>query len=134
MTQVALPEALRLRLLQEARAAFPRECCGLVEGLRSGDAYRVMALHAARNLASATDRFEIAPQDHIRALKAARANGHALIGCYHSHPQGRAEPSATDGRGAAEDDFLWLIVAGDELAGFVYRRGTFSGVGFLPPR
>ena len=41
MTQVALPEALRLRLLQEARAAFPRECCGLVEGLRSGDAFRV---------------------------------------------------------------------------------------------
>ena len=135
MTQVALPEILRLRILQEARDAFPRECCGLVEGLRSeaGGLFRAIAVHPARNLASATDRFEIAPQDHIRALKAARANGHALIGCYHSHPHGRAEPSATDGHGAAEDDFLWLIAAGDELAAFVYRRGRFSGVGLLPP-
>ena len=91
-------------------------------------------MHPARNLAPSRDRFEIAPEDHIRALKAARAGGHALIGCYHSHPNGRAEPSPTDKTGAAEDDFLWLIAAGGGLEAFVYRGGQFCGVGWMAPR
>jgi len=67
------------------------------------------------------------PEDHIKAFKAARANRHRLIGCYHSHPNGRAEPSAADRAGAGEEDFLWLIAADDRLEAFVYRRGEFSG-------
>jgi len=137
MTRVALPQVLRLRILEEARAAFPRECCGLMEGLRvagaDGAEFRVTALHAARNCAPEADRFELAPEDHFQALKAARANGRSLIGCYHSHPNGRAEPSAADRNGAGEENFLWLIAAGGRLEAFVYQRGAFSGVGPLAP-
>ena len=131
MIRVALPERLRAQILGEARAAHPGECCGLLEGFRtpSGDEFRVTALHPAQNLAPAPDRFEIAPEDHIKAFKAARANRHLLIGCYHSHPNGRAEPSAADRAGAGEEDFLWLIAADDRLEAFVYRRGEFSGAG-----
>ena len=127
MTRVALPEALRAQILQEARKAFPGECCGLVEGLRleGGDEFRITALHPARNLAAAPDRFELAPEDHFRALKAARANNRDLIGCYHSHPNGRAEPSATDRAGAGEENFLWLIATGEGLEAFVYLGGEF---------
>ena len=125
MTRVALPGNLRAQILQEAREAFPRECCGLVEGSRSEGAFLVAALHSARNLASAPDRFELAPEDHFRALKAARANGRDLIGCYHSHPNGRAEPSATDKAGAGEENFLWLIATGERLEAFVYLAGEF---------
>lgn len=138
MTRVALPQDLRAQILAEARGVFPRECCGLLEGLRvegaSGQEFHVTALHPARNLAPAQDRFEIAPEDHIRALKAARASGHALIGCYHSHPDGRAEPSPTDKAGAGEEGFLWLIAAGDRLEAFVYRDGEFCGAGWMAPR
>jgi len=137
MTRVALPDTLRLQILEEARAAFPRECCGLLEGLRvagaDGDEFQVTALHAARNLAPQAERFELAPQDHFQALKAARANGRSLIGCYHSHPNGRAEPSVIDAHGAMEENFLWLIAAGGDLAAFVYRRGAFAGAGPLAP-
>ena len=138
MTRVALPEDLRAQILEEARAVFPRECCGLVEGLRvesaSGSAFHVTALHPARNLAATSDRFEIAPEDHIRAMKAARAGGGALIGCYHSHPNGRAEPSLADKVGAGEEEFLWLIAVGDRLEAFVYRDGEFCGAGWMMPR
>ena len=136
MTRVALPDVLRRRMFEEARAAFPGECCGLLEGARAeqGDVFHVTALHPARNLSPTCDRFEIAPQDHIQALKAARANGRRLIGCYHSHPQGRARPSPADARGAGEEDFLWLIAAGEELAAFVYRRGAFSDADLVAPR
>ena len=137
MTRVSLPDGLRLRILEEARAAFPRECCGLVEGRLvsgvDGDEFHVTALHAARNLAPQADRFELAPEDHFQALKAARANGRSLIGCYHSHPNGRAEPSAADKNGAGEENFLWLIAAAGRLEAFVYRRGAFSGARPLAP-
>lgn len=124
-----LPAELRAEILAAARAAHPNECCGLLEGVRENDVVRVIALHPARNLSGDARRFEIDPGDHIAAQKAARANGSAIIGCYHSHPQGRAEPSAADLAGADEDNFLWLIAAGDDLAAFVYRDGRFAAVG-----
>jgi len=132
MTRVTLPEALKAQILAEARQAFPGECCGLVEGLRleGGDEFRITALHPARNLAAAPDRFELAPEDHIQAFKAARANRTTLIGCYHSHPNGRAEPSPTDKAGAGEENFLWLVAAGERLEAFVYLGGEFRAAGW----
>jgi proteasome lid subunit RPN8/RPN11 len=115
-----------------ARAAAPRECCGLLEGARSGEDWRVSAIHPARNLAAGADRFEIDPADHFAAARAARAAGRAIIGCYHSHPGGRAVPSARDLSGAGQQDFLWLIAAAPggkpALAAFLYRDGAFCAL------
>ncbi|HEY0265963.1 MAG TPA: M67 family metallopeptidase [Rhizomicrobium sp.] len=130
-SRVELAPALADAIRTAAEAASPRECCGLLEGVWDGGLARVLALHPARNLAGETGRFEIAPQDHIVARKAARATGHAIIGCYHSHPGGHAEPSATDLAGAGEDNFLWLIAAGDVLNAFVYSRGRFTGADWV---
>jgi proteasome lid subunit RPN8/RPN11 len=127
-----LPAVLRDVVVEAAKAAFPRECCGLVEGVQDGEDFHATALHPAHNIAEAPDRFEIAPADHIAASKSARRRGHRLIGCYHSHPDGRARPSAQDLAGAGEENFLWLIAAtGDgrpELAAFVYRPSGFEEV------
>ena len=131
MTRVALPEQLRGQILREAAAAHPNECCGLMEGACEGQAFRITALHPARNLASSPDRFEIDPIDQFAAHKAARARGHAIVGCYHSHPGGRAEPSAADQAGAGEENFLWLIAAGEVLNAFVYLRGAFVGADWV---
>ncbi|HKU54453.1 MAG TPA: M67 family metallopeptidase [Rhizomicrobium sp.] len=127
MKRVALPQALRDQILRAAQDAYPRECCGLVEGACEAQTYRITALHPARNLAGAADRFEIDPRDQFTAYKAARARGSAIVGCYHSHPNGRAAPSAADQAGAGEEDFLWLIAASGEINAFVYAQG-----GFLP--
>lgn len=129
--RIELPPALAEQLHQEARAAGLRECCGLIEGARDSESFRVSALHSARNLAGPADRFEIDPRDHIDAIRRARANGRGIIGCYHSHPGGKAEPSVTDLAGAGEEDFLWLIEAGGELGAFVYLRGTFTAADWV---
>ena len=126
MMAVGLPDDVRERILREAADALPRECCGLLEGTRADDGFRITALHPARNLATAPDRFEIDPQDHFAAHHAARARGHALIGCYHSHPHGPAQPSATDRAGAGEEAFLWLIAGSGQLNAFVYAQGGFA--------
>ena len=127
MTVVVLPPDLWAQILREAEAALPRECCGLLEGRREDKRFHILALHAVKNLAARPDRFEMDPHGQIVVQKAARAAGNRIIGCYHSHPNGQAEPSARDLQGAGEEDFLWLVAAGERLAAFVYRRGEFVG-------
>ncbi len=128
---LVLPTVLRAQLAAEARAAFPAECCGLIEGLVEADAVAAVALHPTKNLATARNRFEIDPTEHVRLLRALRGTGHDIVGCYHSHPNGRAEPSPHDLEAAADENFAWLIAAlGAEadiprLAAFVFRNGAF---------
>jgi proteasome lid subunit RPN8/RPN11 len=131
MMRVVLPGALREQLLREAHAVHPHECCGLIEGAREEQTFRITALHPARNLAGVPDRFDIDPLDQFAAHKAARARGQAIVGCYHSHPNGRAEPSVADGAGASEENFLWLIAANDRVNAFVYLRGEFVGADWV---
>ena len=131
---LALPAALRGQLEREARAAFPRECCGLIEGRREGPAARALAFHPMVNLACEPDRFEIDPVAHIALLRRLRGTEREIIGCYHSHPNGRPEPSAHDVQGAGETDFLWLIAALENraatpaIACFVWTGLTFAPV------
>lgn len=128
--EVVLSHDLRARIETEARTAFPVECCGLLEGARDGGTVRIAAIHPTRNLADAPGRFAIDPQAHIRLLRALRGTGRAIVGCYHSHPEGRAEPSAHDREAAAEENFIWLIEAlpktgAATLAAFVFCDGDF---------
>ncbi|HEV2561287.1 MAG TPA: M67 family metallopeptidase [Rhizomicrobium sp.] len=128
-----LAKELRDRIAAEARAAFPKECCGLIEGTRKGQSAHATAIHPTSNLADAPDRFAIDPAEQIRVMRAAREAGRAIIGCYHSHPNGRAEPSAIDLENAFEEDFLWLIAAiepGAEarLSAHIFRSGAFAPV------
>jgi proteasome lid subunit RPN8/RPN11 len=127
--QVLLPQDLRRQILEEARIVHPRECCGLIEGVRDGGQFRITALHPARNLSADAGRFfQIDPHDQFAAQRAARTNGAAIIGCYHSHPGGRPAPSTADLSGAAEQNFLWLIAGGEKLESFVYLDGAFVGL------
>ena len=106
-----LDPQLRAQIGAEARAALPRECCGLMEGIREGSVARVIAIHPARNLAEEDDRFEIDPASHIGLVRRLRGTGREIIGSYHSHPDGKAEPSVRDCKAASDIELLWLIVA-----------------------
>lgn len=111
-----------------ALAAVPRECCGLILGAQDGDTVAAIALYPARNLADDADRFEIAPDDHFAALRTARQGGQAVIGCYHSHPNGVAQPSARDIAGGGENGFVWLIATPQgALVAYVYFDGVLTG-------
>jgi proteasome lid subunit RPN8/RPN11 len=127
-----LPPVLRAQLEREAREAIPRECCGLIEGRRDGMQVVAAALHPARNLSDDIDRFEIDPAEHIRLLREMRGTDSAIIGCYHSHPNGMAELSARDRDGASEDGFIWLICGvngtGAKIGVFVFENGRFRAL------
>lgn len=96
-------------LLITAAASPDREVCGLLLG--QGDAI-VAAVPCANVAAEPHHRFEIDPAALIAAYRAARAGGPGVIGHYHSHPTGRAEPSPRDAADAAPDGSIWLIAGG----------------------
>lgn len=128
---LVLSSALRSQIIAEARAAYPRECCGLIEGVRRADTIEALALHPTRNLATASDRFEIDPAEHIRLLRTLRGTGREIVGCYHSHPDGEPKPSPRDREQASEEDFVWLIASVNadgacEIAAFVFSAGDFT--------
>ena len=92
----------------EARAAHPRECCGIL----LGEGNRVEILRPTANVHPHPDRhFEIDPQALIDAHRKAREGGPEVVGYYHSHPTGAAEPSQTDRAMASGDGRVWAIVA-----------------------
>ena len=131
MKELALGETLTEQLRREAWAALPRECCGLIEGVLEGSRVRATRLHPTRNVATRAERFEIDPGDHIRLLRTARKEGRKIVGCYHSHPHGRAELSERDRMDAATDEFIWLVAALRpdaplELAAYVSSRGAWE--------
>ena len=131
--KLILPRVLQARIEALACDAFPAECCGLMEGLHTKAAVEIVALHTARNIAFASDRFEIHPEDHFAALRIARANGRAIVGCYHSHPGGQARPSETDRLGGGEENFVWLIAAPAGARGPVAVAAfVYSAMSFLP--
>lgn len=108
------------------------EICGVLRG--TGET--IIAAEAARNLAVDPARhFEIDPAALFAALRDARRGGLAVLGWYHSHPSGSAEPSATDAAQAAPDGKLWLIAGGGTVrlwraVPHGARHGRFDAVPF----
>ncbi len=95
-------------LLTEAQAAHPHECCGLL----LGHCDTVAAIAPAANVhPTPATHFGIDPAALIGAHRAARHGGPAVLGHYHSHPNGRVGPSPTDRAMATGDGAIWAIIA-----------------------
>ena len=132
MMRLVLAPRLCAQIAEAARTAFPRECCGLIEGVRDGDTVRVGALHATRNIAGPDNRFEIDPAEHFALLRKARGTARAIVGCYHSHPNGVSEPSALDRKMCGETGFIWLVIGVSATATLVPRAFCDDGLRFVP--
>lgn len=123
--RLLLPPALRAETAAAAEAARPAEACGLLEGTAEPGGFAGVAMHFCANRAVRIDRFAIDPAVHIGLNRRLRGGPTAVIGCFHSHPRGRAEPSTHDVAAGGAASFVWLI------AGF--EGGAWSLAGFLAP-
>ncbi len=106
-------------IIEHAAAAAPLEACGIVVGTATSIAAAIPTRNAA---ARALTSFEIDPQALIDVQRTARHDGAHVVGWYHSHPNGVAQPSAIDAARAAGDDKLWLIVAAGAVS--AWRAGA----------
>ena len=92
-----LAGALAEEIRRHGEAAYPAECCGVLVGRAEAEAKEVVRLAPAVN--RRTDdphRYLIAPDDLRRLEAEVRAAGQEIVGCYHSHPDHPARPSAFD--------------------------------------
>ena len=111
-------------LLDAAGKSPDREICGLLFGTDA----RVDRIEPVENVAGRPqDTFEIDPRVLFAALRAERTGGGKLIGHYHSHPNGSAEPSARD-LAAAEPGKYWLIIGGGTARLWLAEEGGFTEV------
>jgi proteasome lid subunit RPN8/RPN11 len=100
---------VRATILEHCNTARPQEGCGLLLGQRDGSSATIMEAIATTNTRASPQHYEIAPEDVLAADRRARAAGWQLLGAWHSHPAGSAEPSTTD-REEAWPDWCYLIV------------------------
>ena len=122
--RIELTSGAMATLRKEAALAHPAECCGLLLG--QGGRIEV-AVPAANVHSDPLQHFEIDPKVLIDRHKQAREGGPQVLGYYHSHPNGRAEPSAEDIVMAERAGRIWAIIAAGDV--LFWRDGP---TGFEP--
>lgn len=98
---------------QHACETFPEECCGCLLGHMEGDQRRVFQVVKVSNTSSPSTRrtrFFMDPKDIFSVEEQATRLNMDLIGFYHSHPDGVAEPSNYDLRQATWERFSHVIL------------------------
>ena len=122
--RIAISRSVLIGIRRFSADAAPQEACGLL--FSEGEV--ITGFQATENVAESPEmRFEIDPRALFAALKAERAGGPRIAGYWHSHPSGDATPSATDAAMAAPDGKLWLIVAGELIAGWNASESGLHG-------
>lgn len=79
-----------------ARAAAPRECCGILAGHED----RVDEFFPMTNVDASQWTYRLEPAEQFEVMRNLRKNGKKLVAIFHSHPASPAWPSPTDIRQA----------------------------------
>ena len=124
-TDIGVTSGALATVLEFAAREHPREACGLLLG-RAGVIER--AVLCANVAADPLRHFEIDPAALIAAHRTERAGGEALIGYWHSHPEGHPLPSATDCAHASGDFRVWAIACGGEVTFWRDGPGGFEAL------
>ncbi len=121
---IALPERAAAAMLAHAERDAPHEACGLL----IGTSHAVVRVVPTANADGSATRYTIPAAQHFDALRLARGEGLAVIGAYHSHPRGPAEPSPSDAA-TAFPGFLFVIaglVPEPHLRAWQFADGNFA--------
>jgi len=109
--QVILSSALQARIFEQMRGTYPNEGGGFLFGSINGDSVTIRQITQVENVFEEEEqyhRYAMTPQDWMRLEDEAEAQGLALVGYYHSHPDSPAIPSVYD-RDHALPNFVYII-------------------------
>ncbi len=84
------------KMMSQALAEQPNECCGILGGIVEARIGRVMCIYPLPNAMADPRRFSADTKALFQAHVAMRERNLDMLAVYHSHPTSPAIPSATD--------------------------------------
>jgi proteasome lid subunit RPN8/RPN11 len=93
-------------MIGHAYDGYPLEACGLLVGRGN----RVSRFVPCTNVAASAKVYTVDPLEHLRAERAAEAEGLEVIGVMHSHTHSDPYPSPTDVTQAPDGGWHYVIV------------------------
>lgn len=109
------------KILAHCEKGLPDESCGLLAGTVEGEVKTVTKVYLLTNMDASKEHFSMDPKEQLAALKDARADGVAIIGNFHSHPESPSRPSEEDKRLAYDSTIEYLILSLQERENPVLR-------------
>lgn len=108
-SRAVLPERLRRELAEACLRRWPKEACGVLLGDFRGDTVYVDAFRIIRNVAPRPENaFMFDPAEWVRIFFDAQNRGETIVGIFHSHPDGRLEPSDADAKAQLPWGTYWI--------------------------
>lgn len=107
--QVEIDQATLAAMVAHCLAAFPEEGCGLLVGKPGGE--RIARCVPTTNAAHSAALYTVEPREHLRADRAAEAEGLAIVGVFHSHTHTDPYPSPTDVAQAPDPSWHYVLVS-----------------------
>ena len=104
-----LRESAHAAMVGHAYDGLPDEACGLLVGTLAPPS--IVRFHPSANLAQSSKVYTVDPAEHLRADRAAEADGMEIVGVMHSHTHTDAYPSPTDVAQAPDPGWHYVIVS-----------------------
>ncbi|MEZ5975286.1 MAG: Mov34/MPN/PAD-1 family protein [Planctomycetota bacterium] len=92
------------------QSSHPQEACGLLIAALEGDTWRGHFTRAANEASDPERSFRVPAQHVMHWDREAQRSGRRILGHWHHHPGGEAQPSARD-RAELPEGWLGLVLA-----------------------
>jgi len=110
-------------MLEDVEQKDPNEACGLLAGSIIKRGYKVLSVIPTQNVLHSPYRYQVEPEEQLKAFIQIEEKGWELLGTFHSHPDGPETPSQTDIIEAYYPEVVHLI--------WSKRNGRWKCRGFL---
>ncbi len=124
---IVIPVSLHLMMLAEIEKLPTEEACGLLAGRIFGDQYAAERVIPTTNILHNPFRYQMDPNEQLRAFVEIENQALELVGIYHSHLSLPIGPSETDIREAYYPEAAYLIWSRPngrwECRGYAIRDG-----------
>ena len=113
---MAILEHIHLRpehmaqIIEHIAGEAPLEACGIVAGQHD----QSLKVYPITNILQSPVRYEMDPQQQVRAMIDLEGHGWELLAIYHSHPNGPAAPSPTDINESYYPEAVYLIFSPED--------------------
>lgn len=108
---IYLDELEYKKIVKQAKAEFPDECCGYLGGVKNGEDISIKKIYPLTNIDHSNEHFSMDPKEQFDCIKSMRNEDLSMVGNYHSHPESPSRPSEEDKRLAFDPTILYGILS-----------------------